>query len=186
MAGIKIIVAICGASGVQYGIELLKTLKSKNIEAHLILSEWAEKVIQEETSYKGSDVRALADYCYGYQQMDAAIASSSFLVDAMVICPATVATVSKIATGDTTNLIARSADNMLKLRKPLVIAIRETPLSPPCLKNLYELATFGAIIIPLAPGFYHMPKNIDDLFAFMVGKILDTLCITNQKYTRWK
>ncbi|MFX1251945.1 MAG: flavoprotein, partial [Promethearchaeota archaeon] len=68
----------------------------------------------------------------------------------------------------------------------LVIAIRETPLSPPCLKNLYELATFGAIVIPLAPGFYHMPKNIDDLFAFMVGKILDTLGITNQKYTRWK
>ncbi|MFX0090675.1 MAG: UbiX family flavin prenyltransferase [Candidatus Hodarchaeota archaeon] len=186
VTGIRLIVGICGASGVQYGIELLKTLKEEKIETHLVLSEWAETVIQEETSYNASDLRVLADFSYGYFQMDAAIASSSFLVDGMIICPSTVATVSKIAIADTANLIVRAADNMLKMHKPLVVAIRETPLSPPCLKNLYELATSGAIVIPLAPGFYHMPKNIDELIAFMVGKILDALGIPNQKYKRWK
>ncbi|MHA2060006.1 MAG: UbiX family flavin prenyltransferase [Candidatus Ranarchaeia archaeon] len=182
----KLVIAICGASGVQYGIKLLQTLKEEHIETHLILSEWGKHVIQEETTFKIPEVEALANYVYAYKDMGAAISSSSFLVDGMIICPATVATISKIATADSSNLIARAADNMLKMKKPLAIAIRETPLSPPCLKNLYNLSNAGAVIIPLAPGFYHKPKNIDDMINFMVGKILDTMNIHNQEYNRWK
>jgi 4-hydroxy-3-polyprenylbenzoate decarboxylase len=118
--------------------------------------------------------------------MDASIASSSFLVDGMIICPATSATVGKIANGNADNLIARAADNMLRMRKPLVIALRESPLSLPCLRNLCELSRAGVTIAPLAPAFYHKPKHIGDLIAFMVGKILDSLGIANEKYTRWE
>jgi len=182
----KFIIAICGASGVQYGIKLLQTLKKEQVETHLILSDWGRRVIAEETSFKTSEVETIADYVYDYNDMGAAISSSSFLVDGMIICPATVATISKIATADASSLIVRAADNMLKMRKPLAIAIRESPLSPPCLKNLYELANAGAIIIPLAPGFYHKPKNIEDMINFMVGKILDNMNIPNQEYKRWK
>lgn len=186
MSNIRLVLGICGASGVQYGVELLKTLKEENIETHLILSKWAESVIREEMTDNVAKIRELADYNYGYHEMGAAIASSSFLIDGMVVCPSSVATVSKIAIADTSNLIIRAADNMLKMRKPLIIAIRETPLSPPCLDNLYKLAISGATILPLAPGFYHKPKNVNDLIGFMVGKILDILGIVNQKYDRWK
>jgi polyprenyl P-hydroxybenzoate/phenylacrylic acid decarboxylase-like protein len=182
----QLIEAICGASGVLYGIELLKTLKEIGIESHLVISEWGMKVIKNETTYTEVSVSALASHHYGYREMDASIASSSFLVDGMIICPATSAIVGRIANGEADNLIARAADNMLRMRKPLVIAIRETPLSLPCLRNLCELSTAGATITPLAPAFYHKPKHIEDLIAFMVGKILDSFGIANKKYARWE
>ncbi|MHA1917499.1 MAG: UbiX family flavin prenyltransferase [Candidatus Ranarchaeia archaeon] len=186
MTRIKLILAICGASGVQYGIELLKALKEKKIEVHLILSEWAQRVINEETEYDSSTIRAIADFNYGYYEMDAAICSSSFLIDTMIICPATIATVSKIASSNTDNTITRAADNMLKMKKPLVISFRETPISSMTLKNFYELSISGATVLPLAPGFYHKPKKIEDLINFMVGKILDVVKIENKMYKRWK
>ena len=84
----KLIVAICGASGVSYGIELLKALKEAGVETHLVLSEWAEKLVEEETTASVGEVKKLASKVYGYREMGAAISSSSFLVDGMVVCPA--------------------------------------------------------------------------------------------------
>jgi len=182
----KIIVAICGASGVNYGIELLKALKGAKIETHLVLSDWAEKLVEEETSYKISEVKKLASKCYGYKDMAAAISSSSFLVDGMVVCPATVKTVSEIANASSDNLISRAADNMLKTRKKLVVCIRETPLSGPCLENLAKISQYGGIVMPLSPAFYHKPKSIKDLESFIIGKILDLLGIKNESFKRWK
>ncbi len=182
----KLIVAICGASGIGYGIELLKTLKEAKVETHLILSEWAEKLVEEETDYKIGQVKELASKVYGYKDMAASISSSSFLVEGMVICPATVKTVSEITQAHSGNLISRAADNMLKTRKKLVVCIRETPLSSPCLENLAKISQYGGIVMPLSPGFYHKPKSIKDLQAFIVGKILDVFGIKNQKFKRWK
>jgi 4-hydroxy-3-polyprenylbenzoate decarboxylase len=179
-------VAICGASGELYGIELLKTLKELGIESHLIISEWGRKVIENETTYSGESVSALASHSYGYREMDASIAGSSFLADGMITCPATSATVGKIANGDVDNLITRVGDNVLRMRKPLFTAIRENPLSLPCLRNLCELSAAGATIAPLAPAFYHKPKHIGDLITFTIGKILDSLGIASEKYTRWE
>ncbi|MBN1941145.1 MAG: UbiX family flavin prenyltransferase [Candidatus Diapherotrites archaeon] len=181
----KIIVAICGASGIGYGIELLKALKEAEIETHLILSEWAEKLIEEETKESIAQVKKLAGKVYGYKDMGAAISSSSFLVDGMIVCPATVKTVSEIANADSSNLISRAADNMLKMRKKLVVCIRETPLSGPCLENLTKISQYGGIVMPLSPGFYHKPKTIKDLEAFIIGKIMDLLGIENSKFERW-
>jgi 4-hydroxy-3-polyprenylbenzoate decarboxylase len=184
----KLIVAICGASGVEYGISLLESLKEAKIETHLILSEWAEKLIEKETDFRGGveKVKKLATKVYDYKDMAAAISSSSFLIDGMIICPATVKTVSEIANADSSNLLSRAADNMLKTRKKLVVCIRETPLSGPCLENLAKISQYGGIIMPLSPGFYHKPKTIKDLEAFIIGKIMDLLCIKNNKFKRWK
>lgn len=182
----KIIVAICGASGVQYGIELLKALKEAKTETHLILSEWAERLIEEETEYKIAEVKKFASKVYDYKNMAAAVSSSSFLVDGMIVCPATVKTVSEIAHADSSNLISRAADNMLKTRKTLIVCIRETPLSGPCLENLAKICQYGGIVLPLCPGFYHKPKNLQDLFDFISGKALDLLGIQNKKFKRWE
>lgn len=182
----KLIVAICGASGVGYGIELLKALKDAKVETHLVLSEWAEKLVEEEAEENIEEVKKIASKVYGYREMDAAISSSSFLVDGMIVCPATVKTVSEIANAHSGNLISRAADNTLKMGRKLVVCIRETPLSGPCLENLAKIAHYGGIVMPLSPGFYHKPKSIKDLEAFIVGKALDVFDIKNEKFKRWE
>ena len=182
----RIIVAVCGASGIRYGIEVLKALKERKVETYLVLSEWAERLIKEETSQSLEDVKKLASKVFDNKDMAAPISSSSFLVNGMVVIPATVKTVSEIANAHSGTLITRAADNMLKMRKRLVVCIRETPLSGPCLENLRKIAQYGGIVMPLSPGFYHKPKKIGDVLDFMTGKVLDALEVNNKKFKRWK
>ncbi len=181
----KIIIALTGASGINYGIEFLKELKGK-AETHLILSEWAEKLIKEETEYSKEEILKIADFVHGYKEMDSIIASSSFKSDAMIIIPATIKTVSGIANAQLDNLITRTADNTLKMKKKLIICIRETPLSVPALEQMHKLGLAGAIVLPLSPGFYHKPKTIKDLTDFITVKIFDLLEIESDKIKRWK
>lgn len=182
----RIVVAISGASAVQYGIELLKALKEKRIETYLVISEWAEELIRTETDYKVDVVKKLATKCFGNSELDASIASSSFLIDGMVIVPCSVKTLSEVANAHTDTLITRAADNVLKMKKRLVLGVRETPLSTPAIEQMYKASIAGAIILPLAPGFYHKPKELKDLFAFINGKIMDCLSIENEEFERWK
>ena len=182
----RIIVGISGASGVQYGIEVIKALTQCEIETHVILSKWAEFVLNEECNLDKSAIKNLTPFIYNELDMSAVIASSSTLMDGMVVIPATVKTVSNIATANTGNLIARAADIALKMRRTLIIGIRETPISPACIHNLLQLSTFGAIILPLSPGFYHKPQSIQDLYDFMTGKVLDCFNIPNKMYKRWE
>ena len=181
----RITVALTGASGIQYGMEVLQALVESKIETYVILSEWAKFVLKDEVGVDVSKIKEIAFRVYDSKEMDAPLSSSSILIDAMVVIPATVKTVSNIANANTENLISRAADIMLKMRRPLIIGIRESPLSPPCIYNLHKLATYGAIILPLSPGFYHKPQNIQDLFDFITGKVLDCLNIPNEKYQRW-
>ncbi len=181
----RIIVAMTGASGVVYGIELLKTLKEAGVETALVISKWAERLIEEETGLKTEDVRKMADNVYGYKEMDAPISSSSHPVDGMVVIPSTVKTASEIAGSHAGNLISRAADNMLKTRKPLIVCLRETPLSGPCLENLAAIARYGGVVMPLSPGFYHRPNDLNDLYNFITGKIMDILGIENKRFRRW-
>ncbi|MEK6972963.1 MAG: UbiX family flavin prenyltransferase [archaeon] len=182
----RIIVAISGASGIDYGIELLKELKKQKIEIHLIISEWASEVMKAETEYSINEVKKLANFCYDSKDLSAGISSSSFLVDSMIIIPASIKTASEIAHADASNLISRAADNILKMRKKLIVCIRETPLSTAALEMLYKLSLCGAIVLPLSPAFYHRPKNLQDIKDFIVGKCLDVLEIENKKFKRWK
>lgn len=181
----RIIVGICGASGVTYGVELLRALREAEISSHLVLSRWAEQVIGEETELTMEAVRALATVVHENDDLAAPIASSSVEVDGMAVIPASVKTVAAMASAHTETLIARAADNMLKLRRRLVVGIRETPLSGPCLENLARLARYGAVVLPLSPGFYHRPAGLQDLYDFITGKVLDGLGIDNARYRRW-
>lgn len=183
--GRRVTVGICGASGVRYGVELLRALGELGIESHLVLSRWAEQVIAAETDLESQAVRALASVVHDNDEMAATIASSSFPVDGMAVIPASVKTVAEIASAHSATLIARAADNMLKLRRPLVVCIRDTPLSGPCLENLARLARYGAVVMPLSPGFYHRPSTLQELYDFITGKVLDGLGISNDRYRRW-
>jgi polyprenyl P-hydroxybenzoate/phenylacrylic acid decarboxylase-like protein len=182
----KLIVAVTGASGTNYALAMLKSLKKKNVEVHLIISEWASEVLKEETGKKVSELKKLAKKTYSNEDLAASISSSSFLVDGMIIIPASIKTVSEILHAHTSTLISRCADNMLKTKKKLVIGVRETPLSGPTLENLWKLSVYGAIIFPLSPAFYHKPRKIADLEAFIVGKALDLLGVSNTEFDRWK
>lgn len=181
----RIAVGLCGASGAQYGVELLRALAEREVETHLIVSRWADAVMRTETDTTLAELEDLAEVTHDNHDMAASLSSSSFLVDGMVIIPASVKTVAEIAGGSAGTLIARAADNMLKTRRRLIVCIRETPISLPCIENLRTIMLAGGIVAPLSPGFYHRPADLSDLYAFMVGKVLDMLYIENSQFRRW-
>ncbi len=182
----KLVVCITGASGVIYGVKLLEELKKrKEIETFLVISNGAKKVIELETDHSINYIKSLADFYYDEDDFQAPIASSSFLIDGVVIVPTSMKTLSAIANGFGNNLITRVADIAIRMNKPLILVPRETPLSAIHLENMLKLAKLGVRILPACPGFYHKPKNIDDLINFIVGKILDILGLENRKFKRW-
>jgi 4-hydroxy-3-polyprenylbenzoate decarboxylase len=177
-----VVVAITGASGIAYGVRLLEAL---NCEKSLILSEDGAKLLRLETSCKPAYLKNLATHFYKNSQMEAPIASGSRGFDAMVICPCTMSTASKIACGISDNLITRAASVALKERRKLVIVPRETPISTIHLRNLATVSEAGAIVLPAMPAFYGKPQEISDLVDFIVGRILDVLGLENKLYRRW-
>lgn len=186
MINLELIVALTGASGAIYGIQLLKTLKKLKTKTHLIISASAKIIIKHELNLDIKEIEKLADFTYDPQDFTAPIASGSYRSDGMIIVPCSMKTLSAIANGYAENLIVRAAECMLKEKKPLILVPRETPLSLVHLRNMVKVAEAGAIIIPAMPGFYHKPKTIEDLANFIVGKILDILGIQHNLYRRWK
>ncbi|KGQ44043.1 UbiX family flavin prenyltransferase [Gallibacterium anatis] len=184
----KLIVGISGASGIVYTIDLLKTLRSLpiEIEIHGVVSHWARENLRIESSMKLSELYDLMDYHYANHDMAARIASGSYLIDAMVIMPASMKTVAGIACGFHDSLIGRAADVTLKEQRKLIIVPRETPLSVIHLENLTKLAKMGAHIIPPIPAFYHPPQSVDELIRQQTTKILDSLHIEHPFAERWQ
>ncbi len=182
----RIVLGITGASGVIYGVRVLETLHELGIETHLVLSRWAKVVIREETDLDPDVIEKLATVSYSNKDMGAAISSSSFGVDGMAVCPTTVKTLSEIARAGSESLIGRAADIQLRTRRRLVVAFREAPVSLPMLENCLSLARAGAVMLPLAPGFYHRPKSLQDMIDFGAGKVLDMLGVEHELYKRWK
>lgn len=182
----KIIVAITGASGSIYGIDILKKLSQlPDVETHLVLSDWAKENIKLETDYTPEQVVGLADHVYDNHNMGAAIASGSFRIDGMVVAPASMKTVAGIAAGFDIDLIIRAAGVMLKEQRKLIIVPRETPLSAIHLENLTKLARLGVQIIPPIPSFYNHPQTIQDLVDHQSMKVIDNLGIENNFGKRW-
>ncbi|MFQ6135937.1 MAG: UbiX family flavin prenyltransferase [Candidatus Hydrothermarchaeales archaeon] len=178
----RIIVAVTGASGVVYGVRLIEALEEKKIERHCIVSDAAKRIIRHELGEEYLD--RLRD-CYGQDEIDAPLASGSFKTDAMVIAPCSMKTLSAIANGFADNLITRSADVMIKEKRRLILVPRETPLSTIHLQNMLKLSELGVIVLPAMPGFYHKPKDTQEIIDFVVGKVLDSLGIENDLYERW-
>lgn len=181
----RIVVGIAGASGVIYGVRLLKHLGLKGVETHLILSEAGRKNIEIETEYDPAEVEAMADHAYDNADVGAALASGSFLTDAMVVAPCTIKTLSGIANSYTANLLVRAADVTLKEKRKLVLMVRETPLHQGHLRLMTMAADMGAHILPPVPSFYHQPRTIEDIIDQTIGKVFDYLGLEHELYRRW-
>ena len=182
----KIIVAISGASGAIYGIELLKGLKAAGVETHLVISKTSQITIAHETDYTLPQVHALADYYYSVSDLSASIASGSFKTDGMIVAPCSMRSLAEIATGNSTNLITRAADVILKERRRLVLMVRETPLHSIHLRNMLTLSDMGVIIAPPVPAFYSKPTSIEAMVRHTVGRMLDMFDIEAGLVKRWQ
>ena len=191
----RLIVAITGASGVIYSIRLLETLAQLDYEIHLTISEsgvrtlWEEMQIQVDLNnfQVASLLQRDCDQIVYHHQSDisAAIASGSFQTEGMIIVPCSMGTLGSVATGISRNLVQRAADVCIKERRKLVLAVRETPLNTIHLENMLKLSQTGAVILPAAPGFYHLPKTLDDQVNFIVTKLLDQFGVSTNLIKRW-
>ncbi|MCH7508346.1 MAG: UbiX family flavin prenyltransferase [Proteobacteria bacterium] len=188
-----------GASGAQYGIRLLECLLGAGHRVYLMLSKPAQIVIAEETDLslpgRSKEIARVLQakfsvsedrlQVFGREEWNAPVASGSASIDAMVICPCSMATVSAVAAGASKTLIERAADVMLKEGRKLVLVPRETPFSVIHLENMLRLARAGAVVLPASPGFYGRPESVGDLVDFVVARILDQLDIPQQLLKPW-
>ena len=181
----KIIIGITGASGVVYGIKLLEFLKRNRVKTYVIISEAAKKIMEIETEYNFETILSLADFVYDNKEMEAKVASGSFVCDGMIIIPCSIKTLSGVANSYNDNLITRSADVTLKEGRRLVMMIRETPFHKGHLKLMLKAADNGACIMPAIPAFYHKPETIEDVINHTLGKICDYMRIDNNFFKRW-
>ncbi len=170
----RTIVAITGASGSAFGLELLRRLPG---ERFAILSRWGQHVTREETGLGREDVAGLSTRLFTDSDLSAPLASGSNAWDAMVVLPCSVSTVGKIAAGIADTLVTRAAAVTLKEGRRLVLCPRETPLSAIALRQLAALAGDGVTVMPVSPGWYDRPGSIDELVAGFVGRVLQVLGI---------
>jgi len=182
----RLVVGISGASGTIYGIRILELLRHTDIETHLVMSKSAEMTLAYESDLKPKDVRALATVCHSVADIGASISSGSFPTMGMVIAPCSIRTMSEIASGVTSTLLSRAADVVLKEKRRLVLALRETPLHSGHLRTMTTLADIGAIVAPIVPAFYNRPKTIDDIVNHTCGRLLDLFGIDTKAVKRWK
>lgn len=182
----RLILGISGASGVIYGIRALELLRSTGIETHLVVSPAAELTMSYETDVKPKSVREMASVFHPIGDIGASISSGSFPTMGMLILPCSVHTMSEIAHGVTDNLLSRAADVVLKERRRLVLALRETPLHTGHLRTMTQLSETGAIIAPIVPAFYTRPKTLGEMIDHSVGRLLDLFGIDLGTVHRWK
>jgi len=175
-----------GASGSVYAVRLLEELRKAKHTVYLIVSESAKEILPFETGKTVEDLNFHVDKTYDNTDLFAGPASGSFPLDAMMVVPCSLKTLSAIANGYGDTLITRAATCRLKEEKSLILVPRETPLDLPALRNMVHAKEAGATILPAMPGFYHKPKKMDDVVDFIVGKILDQLDIKHSLYKRWK
>ena len=182
----KIIVGVSGASGIPIAVALLKKLRDiPDIKTFLIMTRGAEITAETETGIEIDKIKALADVNYPIDMIWADIASGSFDADSMVVLPCSMKTLAGISCGYSENLLLRAADVMLKEKRPLILAVRETPLSSIHLRNMLSLAEMGAMILPPVMTYYHRPLSIEDMEEQIVGKILRYIGINDKDYRIW-
>ena len=181
----KIIVGITGATGVIYGVRILRHLRDAGVETHLVISRWGARTLLHETPFSREEIEGLANVVYAPGDMGAAISSGSFRTDGMVIAPCSAKTLAAIAHGFGDNLIHRAADVILKERRKLVLVVREAPLSDIHLENMLKLSRMGAVVLPPMPAFYTNPQTITELVDHTVARVLDQFGLDSSSVERW-
>ena len=194
-----ITLAMTGASGAPCTWRLLECLLAADKDIFFLVSRAARLVSATETDIHLPDqpeemeaflsehfgAKAGQIRVFGQEQWLAPAASGSGTPSKMVICPASMGTVSAIATGASNNLIERAADVVIKEQRQLILVPRESPLSQIHLENMLKLSRMGVVILPASPGFYHEPKSLNDLVDFVVARILSQLSIEQALVPRW-
>lgn len=183
----RIIVGATGASGLPILTECLKLIRRQpEYESWPIMSESAKLTLLQETDYTVEEISALADEVLKEDEIGAGPASGSFCTEGMLIVPCSMKTIAGIHSGFAQNLILRAADVTIKEQRPLILAARETPLSPIHLRNLHELSMLpGVRIIPPMMTFYHRPDSIEDMIVHIAVKLLEPFGIEVKEYQRW-
>ena len=192
-------VAITGASGALYAVRTVAAMLEQGCELDLVVSDYGRRLLRDELGEDAAFERLLPyleqKYGPGVHQgridvlsnrdLGATIASGSRPTRGMVIVPCSMKSLAGVANGLSRNLVERAADVMLKERKPLVLVPRETPMSLPQLRNMVRCAEAGAVVLPAMPGFYHLPKTLDDVADFLAGKILSALGLEQRLCADW-
>ncbi len=189
--GKKIILAISGASGAVYGRRLLDLLDRACCQVHIIVTPFGQRILADEQGVVELTAQALIGRTGGnlifheHGDMFSPLASGSFPVDAMVVCPCSSHSLSSIAAGLADTLLLRSAYVSLKQQRPLILVHRETPLTAIDLENMLKITRTGGTICPASPAFYNGPETINSLVDTVVGRVLDLLGIDHDLPIRW-
>jgi 4-hydroxy-3-polyprenylbenzoate decarboxylase len=192
----SLFVGVTGASGAPYAVRLVQVLAAAGCELSLCLSKVAVAVVAHELELGVTDRAAVTSAflaaahaearVFAPDDLEAPVASGSNFPDAAVICPCSLSTVAHIALGTTDNLIHRVGDVALKEGRPLVLVPRETPLSEIHLTRLLEARRAGAVIVAPMPGFYSLPRTLDDLVDFVTDKVLQALGFAQRLSPPWE
>ena len=196
----KLVLGIAGASGSIYPARFLKKLLELEGETYLIVSPASIRIFREEYETNVNTPQEILDFIINKWQIEsirnqihfrtfadigADIASGSNKWDAMVVLPCSMKTIASINAGLTENLIERCADVTLKERRRLIVVPRETPYNQIHLRNMLSLDEAGAIILPASPGFYQVPRTLDDLGDFIAGRIFNLLGVDAELFPKW-
>lgn len=181
----RIILAITGASGALYAVEFLKLLAGLEVELDAIISGAGEKVLRLETGLGKNDLPGVRQW-YAIDDFTAPMASGSSPYAAMIVLPCTMGSLAAIAGGLSQNLIHRSADVTLKEKRPLLLAVRETPLNRTHLRNMLTAHDAGATICPAMPAFYHKPESLNEMARDFCCRLADQLGLEVKDRKRWQ
>ena len=181
----RIIVGISGASGIAYGVRALERLRAMDVETHLIVTPAGRLTAKHELDMGPDSLAALADHVHGAADVAAPVSSGSFRTLGMLVAPCSMRSLSEIATGVTTGLLARAADVVLKERRRLVLMVRETPLHAGHLRAMTAATENGAIIYPPVPALYAKPASLDEMIDQTVGRALDLFDLDDGRTRRW-
>lgn len=204
------VVGVSGASGTPYAASVLRALLAAGEAVDLVVSRASRLTLLDETGIPLRDAHWREDLAqwlargadgkpdtFGGIGLDdvrywpagdlaAGPSSGSYPVKGMIIVPASTACVAGVALGLSKDLLQRAASVTLKERRPLIVAVRETPLNGQTLKHLVALDEAGAVVLPASPAFYAGATHIQDLVDFVAGRTLDAAGVPHTLYRRWE
>ncbi len=170
----KIVIGVTGASGAVYAKKMFENLRllSDQIEqAAVVFSKYAEEVWKFELG--ADEFKKIPFRIFMSDDFYAPFASGSAGFNTMIICPCSMGTLGRIASGVSSDLISRTADVMLKEKQKLILVPRETPVSLIHIKNMETITLAGGIIFPASPSFYDKPKSLEEAVDTLVKRVLE-------------
>lgn len=181
----RLVVGISGATGIAYGVQVLRFARAAGVETHLVVTPSGQQTREYETELSVQDLRNLADVAYRPADVGAAIASGSFRTDGMIVAPCSVRTLAAIAHGLGDNALTRAADVTLKERRRLVLLVRETPLTLAHLRAMTTVTEMGGVVMPPVPAYYLRPRSVAEMVQHTVARAFDLFGIEIPGVPRW-